>query len=449
MAIAETLTEGFVKELIAYAMASRTVFEVVLQNMKFQYLQTEAEKTVWKALTKYNAKYKKQPTYGLLEQMCAESEDALILIDEISTLPTDLGQYELLEQFQEYLRQMMFLDANERIVETFNRGNKNDSYELFMQMADRMQNFSIMSSRFERVFGDFEERNKRRQLGDDGRRFRVPTGIDELDYSLGGLLGGPESGEACLILADSGVGKSQALIHIGLTASRLDHVVAHFQLEGTADQCLNRYDAAWTGILQSEIKTGNIDKNRFKALERIIAKQSKHDVHVMAQEEYGGKTVADMRRDLKDLVRSQGRVDVIIVDYLELLSTGDGINYTPESERHRQTKIARALKELAMEFNAVLWTATQSNNVPRENRNDPKFVITRDNLSEDKGKIRPFDIFITLNQTDDERTDNVIRIWRDKIRDHKNPGKPIFIATNYDHARFYDRMRTANLEENL
>ena len=39
------------------------------------------------------------------------------------------------------------------------------------------------------------------------------------------------------------------------------------------------------------------------------------------------------------------------------------------------------MKALAMEFNAVVHTATQSNDVELEQRNDPEFVLSRSNLN--------------------------------------------------------------------
>ena len=143
--------------------------------------------------------------------------------------------------------------------------------------------------------------------------------------------------------------------------------------------------------------------------------------------------------------KTHGKIDVIIIDYLELLEVGDGHVYTPGEERFRQAKLAKGMKMLAMEFNAVVHTATQSSNIPEENKQDPEFVITRAQLSEDKGKIRPFDIFITINQTRDEAKEEVMRLHTDKLRDYKN-GNPIHICNNFSYARFYDRKRTLNMD---
>ena len=132
-----------------------------------------------------------------------------------------------------------------------------------------------------------------------------------------------------------------------------------------------------------------------------MKKLKRSDVIVSSEETFNAKTLVDVRREVKEMEKEYGKIDVIIIDYLELLEVGDGHNYSPGEERFRQAKLAKGMKMLAMEFNAVVHTATQSSNIPEECKNDPEFVITRAQLNEDKGKCRPMDIFITINQTRD------------------------------------------------
>lgn len=102
------------------------------------------------------------------------------------------------------------------------------------------------------------------------------------------------------------------------------------------------------------------------------------------------------------------------------------------------------MKALAMEFNAVVHTATQSNDVELEQRNDPEFVLSRSNLNEAKNKIRPTDIFVTLNTTIEESKNQIMRLFVDKARDHAG-NQVIRIANSFKNSRFYDRKRTAML----
>ncbi len=444
----DRLSGNFITELIAYALSSKTLFEIVNANLKFAYLQDEPQKRLWKFLTNEYRKRGLLPTHGQIQQQFINDDRTLEFIADVydvEVTDTPEGQQSIIGTFEAYLKQMMFLDSNERIVNAYNSGDKQRAYDLFVSSVDKFSRFSITSDASSRVFGDFKQRQAQRLSADYNSTFVIPTCIDELDWRIGCERGGAESGECWLWLGDSGMGKSQLLIHLGISASRLHHRVVHFQLEGTRKQCLDRYDAAWTGSLYSDMKFGQVEKKRMDIAQRVMKRLSNTDIHVFSVEEWGGMTVAELRKHCKDVELKYGKIDMIIVDYLELLELGDGIKYTPNEERFRQEKLARAMKTLAMEFNAVVHTATQSNGVPREMRNDPDFVYSRDNLNEAKGKIRPFDAMVTLNQTSDERVNHIMRLYVDKLREHAADYK-VYIVNNFARSRFYDRKATMEID---
>lgn len=447
MAKNDGLASNFVVELLAAALEKRTVFEIVRQYLKFSYLQIESEKKLWQWVTKRYDRTGKIPTIGQIQQQFQDDESVLEKLEEIADVEIDeQGGHEMIvDTFEKFIKKMKFLESNDKIADLYNQGKKEQSWDMFVKYAEEFSKFSIQSAKFETVFGDFAERQAKRKSDEWQFRYKIPTGIDEIDYRLGGDNGGPETGECVLWLGDSGAGKSQVLVSVGIAAARQGFRVAHFQLEGTKEQCLNRYDAAWTGTLYQDVKLGNITSKKMEVTKRIIKKLRKSDIIVSSEETFNAKTLPDIRREVKDMEKTYGKIDVIIIDYLELLEVGDGHNYTPHEERFRQAKLAKGMKMLAMEFNAVVHTATQSSSIGEEQKNDPEFVITRAQLSEDKGKIRPMDVFITINQTRDESKEEIMRLHTDKLRDYKN-GDPIHICNNFAYARFYDRKRTLNTD---
>lgn len=444
------LTSRFIVELFAVCLSKKGTFEIVRQFLSYSFLQSEAEKELWKFVTGRYGKTGRIPTIGQIQQKFSNGkkldEAVLELLEEISDVEVEDGDDEgILDSFEKFIKQMMFLESNDAMADAYNKGDKEKAYSILMKTSEDISNFSIRGQAFETVFGDFKKRQAQRRSSDYNSVFKIPTGIDELDYRLGGQNGGPETGECVLWLGDSGVGKSQLLTFIGITASRLGFRVAHFQLEGTKAQCMNRYDAAWTGTLYADMKIGNISSVKEKALNRVVSKLSKNDIIVSSEETFNSKTMPMIRKELKEMEKTHGKIDVIIIDYLELAEPGDGQKYGPKDERFRQAKLAKQCKMLAMEFNAVVHTATQASSIENEERNDPEFVLTRTNLSEDKGKIRPFDIFVTLNQTSDERSEETMRLNTDKLREYAN-GAPIHICNNFAYARFYDRKRTMEMD---
>lgn len=443
----EHLASKYIVELFAVCFHSQTNFEIIRQHLKFSFLQVEAEKKMWQYVTQRYDKTGRIPTVGQLQQHFTDNEKVLDLIANVTDIEADDSFVATtLSTFETYIKKMKFLEANDNIADVYNRGDKEKAWGLFVKYAEDFNSFSIQQAKFETVFNDFSRRQARRASEDWIAEVKIPTCIDELDYRLGGANGGPETGECVLWLGDSGSGKSQVLTHVGISGARQSFRTAHFQLEGTKKQCLNRYDAAWTGTLYQDVKLGNITDQKLDTIKRVTNKLKKNDIIVSSEEEFGGKSLVDIRNELQEMERIYGKIDLIIIDYLELLEVGDGHNYTPHEERFRQAKLAKGMKMLAMEFKAVVHTATQSASIPEEQKNDPDFVITRTNLSEDKGKIRPFDIFITINQTRDESREEVMRLHTDKLRDYRG-GKPIKIANNFSRSRFYDRQRTLNMND--
>ena len=268
----DKLSENFTTELFAYALNRKATFEIVKAYLKYNYLQTEAEKKLWQWLTRQYDRTGRIPTFGQIQQEFINNDKVLDLLADISDIEVDdksESHNVLLNTFQDYLKQMKFLESNDKIVDTYNRGDKEQAYNLFIKLADEMNKFSILEASFEPVFQGFEKRQIERKSRDYNATFKVATMIDELDEVL---QGGPESTEYLLWLGASGAGKSQLLTHLGVTAARQGYRVAHFSLEGTKKQCLDRYDAAWTGTLYHDMKVGEISEKKVRALKKIIEK---------------------------------------------------------------------------------------------------------------------------------------------------------------------------------
>lgn len=445
--MAKQLAEDFTCELFAAVLNKRNILDIAVEYLKYSFLQTEEEKVIWKRIHERYNKTGKVPTMGQLQQYFIEDEDVLEKLSEIKSVEIreDGGYEEVIHLFEKFIKQMKFLEANDKIVNSYNNGKKDESYSLLLKYAEDISAFSIKKPTYEKVFGGFMERHLKRISEDWSFRRKIPTGIDELDYRLGGQFGGPETGEAILWMGDSGSGKSQCLIGVGITAARQGELVVHFQLEGTKQQCMNRYDAAWTGTLYQEMKIGNVKEKNLEMSKKVMRKFKNNDIIVIAEEEFNAMTMTDIYNTCKDIEKIFGPIGVIIIDYLELAEPGDGYFYKPSEERFRQSKLGKSVKMLAMAFNAVVHTATQSSGIAEEEKNDPSFVITRAKLSEDKGKIRPFDIFVTINQTRDEAREQIMRLHTDKLREYAS-GDPIPICNNFGYSRFYDRQRTLNYD---
>lgn len=441
------LDASFYNELIKGCIVKKSFFSLVNNHLKPSFLPEGAYRVLWGEITGFERKYDKIPSFGVLRQRLADStedaaEGALELLADIKDI-IKVDYDSVLKEFEGFVKKSMFLAAYKDLAELYNKGKKDAAYTKFKEVGDTLNAFSLQAESGELVFGNFSGRHVDRILENSGnlhKQMYWPMGIDLLDHYMDG---GTYRGEITLLLGNSGVGKSQALIHSGISTARRGGRVVHIQAEGTKRQVMDRYDAAWTGTLYKDMKRANIPDEKFKALQKVVRKVGKGEIHVFCKQKFGAFTVPEIRNIVWEVIRKYGVVDKIIVDYLELIEPGDGIIYRASEERQRQTKLSRAFKDLAVETDSALDTATQATVEAPETKENPDYVMTEWNLSEDKGKIRAFDNFISMNQTRDEKQEGIIRLYGGKFRENQS-GQIIKIATALHRARFYDRIKTIN-----
>jgi len=439
------LTSDFLSEFIKCCLRSKHILEIGREHLKFNYLPTEQHKFLWQAMVDYLDTTGSIPTIGILAQQHAKDPKILALLNEIKQVKPPDKQF-ILDEFEEFIRQSMFVATYDRLGDLYNDGSQEEAYELIKKTGEELAEFSIRETYYEPVFTGFDKRLGSRQIRTalgENKTLKIPFSLDQLDDITHG---GMDVGDTALFCAQSGVGKTKLLRWIGVGAARRGYKVAHFQLEGSAQECYDGYDATWTGCGLYNIEYGNIkDEKILSVIDQTIKKirSSGGEIYVEAYEQFNSATLVDIRNSLIAMEKNYGKIDLILIDYLELLEPGDGKKYmtSNEGERSRRRVIGRGLKNIAVEFESRLITATPASTVNPELLNDPNFVMTRYNVAEFKAIIEPFSYFITINQTRDEWGERIIRLYNDKIRKYK-AGQIYVVCTDYNSERFYDRKRT-------
>lgn len=441
------LTKDFLYELFKLCFRKAEIIQICSQHLKYQYLPSEPFKKIYKAVTSYYTANQRVPTFGIISQQFERNADVIETIAKIKNAPI-VDKEKILEVFEEFIKQSMFVDTYDTIADVYNSGDKDKSYKLLKQAAEDIHNFSITSdtSFYEPIFDGFESRHRqrivKRESGEDIKQ-KIPIGIDELDALMAG---GLDTTDTALFLAQSGVGKTKLLRWAGVSAARRGFKVLHIQAEGSREESLRGYDSTWTGVVNELVEYAAYDSELYKLLVKTAkdVKGKGGEIYVHAYEQFTTPSIKEVRNLIIDIEKNFGRVDVVILDYLELFNPGDGRKYTVDQERERRRSLGRVLKNIAVEFNTRIITATQASNIPVQLSEDPAFVMTRNNLSEFKNAAEPFSMFVTLNQTRDEKKNNVMRLYVDKMRNYPS-NKTIKIFQSYRNDRFYDRKNT--LEE--
>jgi len=342
MAIKKHLTDDFIIELIKLALKDKRVLETSAKHLKYQYLPSSEHKDLWKAILVHFDTLGKQPTIGVLAQQFEHEPKVLALISLVkkADFPDKDAVFGQLENF---VKNKMFLKVYDELGDLFNRNQKDEAYDLVQEAGADLANFTIKESYYDKIFEDHQKRRLEKRSAmemDQDTSNKIPTSIPELDELT---RGGVDKGDTVLFLAQSGIGKTKALRHIGVGAARRGFKVAHIQAEGSRQECLDGYDATFTGIKMYELEKGlPISDAKSVKINKAISHISTQggEIYVEAFEQFDTATLADVRAMLLELQKAHGEIDMVLLDYFELFDPGDGKKYKV-SERDRGEKLSQ------------------------------------------------------------------------------------------------------------
>jgi replicative DNA helicase len=188
----------------------------------------------------------------------------------------------------------------------------------------------------------------------------LTTGFAELDEKTSGL----QRNDLIILAARPSMGKTSFALMLAQNAAiETGAVVGMFSLEMSKESLVMR-------MLCSQ---GNIDAQRFRNgfLSRAEWAKIGESLGTLADtkiflDDTPGISVLEMRAKARRLAAEQKRIDLIIVDYLQLMS---GSNKRSESRQQEVSLISRELKGLAKELNVPLVALSQLSRAP-ESRSD-------------------------------------------------------------------------------
>ncbi len=440
------LTEGFLAELYNAAITDNYICSVVCNHMKDEFLPDQQYQQLTSALKRYFLEYKMAPQYGVLEQMLSQTRAVSELLDEIRETSTDTEPDALRDQFENYLKLVRFKRIYKEVGKMYDNGEGMKAIKMMETEAKELSTFTLRPDEFIDVAETFDDRlrdNKAKHEDNTRKKLVNNFYIDELDNLNRGR---DLRTQLSVFLAMSGVGKSHLARWIGSNAAYVSGLnVLHFQLEGSASEVMDAYQASLIQTQTFEFENGRIGQHLIDQFHKQLATYS-GTLKVKSYSKFGKEvSTTDLRNDCEKYKEKYGFYpDVIIVDSLDLLNDSSGKSWDNKSLRFKRIAVANDLKDMAGELNAWMVATYQATIEKQEVVDDEKFVLNGYNLSEAKGLQRPCTHIISLNQSRREDKENTMRLYVAKARFFKK-ADPFRICTDYEHERFYDRERTMNL----
>jgi replicative DNA helicase len=299
------------------------------------------------------------------------------------------------------------------------RGAVEDASRLLFAVSETSLHRDIVSLdvALNRYIAQIEERGDSAGLG-------VPTGMKTLDEKTGGL----QPSDLILLAGRPGLGKSSlALCFIEHAALRAGKTCAIFTLEMSELQVVQRLISMNAEIDGNRIRRGRLSLPELQAISDASGRLQQAQIYV---EESSRLTVTDILAKSRRLQAERGKLDMIVIDYLQLIEGAEG----DEDNRVQEVaKISRALKAIARELEVPVVALSQLSRQIETRGTEPMLS----DLRESGALEADADLVMFLWQKDQQdRKDGVVRL---KLAKHRNgPTADIDLHFEAELTRFRD-----------
>ena len=181
----------------------------------------------------------------------------------------------------------------------------------------------------------------------------VPTGFHDLDKMTSGL----QPGDLVVLAARPSMGKTAFAINIAEHVALNEGLpVAVFSMEMGAAQLAVRVVGSIGRVDQGHLRTGKLTDEEWPRLTEAIERLRTVSLHI---DETPGLTPSELRANSRRLARQCGKLGLIVVDYLQLMSGSSGSD--GDNRATELGEISRGLKMLAKELQCPVIALSQLN----------------------------------------------------------------------------------------
>ena len=196
------------------------------------------------------------------------------------------------------------------------------------------------------------------------------AGLSSGFYDLDLLTQGFQKSDLIIIAGRPSMGKTALGLNIALNIIKESKLpILFFSLEMSKEQIMYRLLSIETNINQTRLKNGKLYQDDWVKLNKIIKIMSKIPFFI---DDTSDLSIQNIQLKIKTILFEQGQIDLVIIDYLQLMQNP---KIKMENRVQELSLITRALKNLARQFNIPIIALSQlSRNI--ENRIDKKPILS-------------------------------------------------------------------------
>ncbi len=193
----------------------------------------------------------------------------------------------------------------------------------------------------------------------------LSTGLSSVDSKINGL----GRSDLLLLAARPGMGKTSMALNVALSAAKTSgKTVAIFSLEMSKEQLVTRLIAAEGLVENQRLTTGNLRESDWVRIAEAASALSRLDIRI---DDNPLLTVADMNAKCRRL----DNLGLIVIDYLQLMTSAGGKSYQGENRQQAVSDISRMLKIMAKELQVPVLCLSQLSRA-NEKREDKRPMLS-------------------------------------------------------------------------
>ena len=181
----------------------------------------------------------------------------------------------------------------------------------------------------------------------------VETGFRQLDRLTNGL----QPSDLIVLAARPGMGKTSLAMNLVENAAlRKDKVCAVFSLEMPRIQIVQRLLCAYANVSMEKALSGKLEAAEWKKLMLASDRLKKSRIYI---DDSSRVTPAEILSKCRRLHSMAGGLDLVMIDYIQLMSSGDSKTAGAENRQQEVASITRDLKIMAKELNVPVIALSQ------------------------------------------------------------------------------------------
>ena len=221
----------------------------------------------------------------------------------------------------------------------------------------------------------------------------LSTGLSAVDRKINGL----NKSDLLLLAARPGMGKTSMALNVALSAAKSSgKTVAIFSLEMSKEQLVTRLLANEGLIENTRLSTGNLRESDWEKIAQAASVLNQTNIRI---DDNPLLTVADMNAKCRRLEN----LGLVVIDYLQLMTSAGGKGYSGENRQQAVADISRMLKIMAKELQVPVLCLSQLSRA-NEKREDKRPMLS--DLRESGAIEQDADIVMFLYRADYYKEDS-------------------------------------------